>query len=142
MYAEQEYIGEASFWARYQGFDAMKMDYESFTNDEELAILHKLIQASTDYTTPTRLNSIPVPDSYDGFRNFLHAVDCKKVFLLFEDIRKKEFLLIEDVRWDFAISSMRLNFCAGCCHCCSAATMMNDSGYAFLSPCRFNDCSS
>ena len=131
----------------------MKMDYESFTNDVEFAILQNLSPASTDYSTLTRWNSFPVPDSYDGFRNFLHAADCKKVVLLFEDVRKKEFLLTEDVRkkeflltedvrWDFLISSMQLNFCAGCCHCCSAATMMNDSGYEFISPCRFDDCSS
>jgi hypothetical protein len=80
MYAEQEYNGEASFWVRYQGFDAMKMDYESFINDVEFTILQHLSQASTDSTTLTRWNSLPVPDSYDGFCNFLHAVDCKKVF--------------------------------------------------------------
>ena len=113
MYAEQEYIDEASFWVRYQGFDAMKMDYESFLNDVEFAILQNLSPASTDYTTLTRWNSLPVPDSYDGFHNFLDAVDCKKVFLL-----------TEDVRWDFLFSSMRLKFCAGCYHCCSAAKMI------------------
>ena len=57
MYAEQEYIGEASFWARYQGFDAMKMDYESFTNDLEFAILQNLSQASTDYIYNSRLKN-------------------------------------------------------------------------------------